>query len=93
MTVRADNRLEDAPMVPVNCRRCGVEVQARKSSWNQTSVQWTDQALTLCEERCRAEQLAAQAGSNLFLACSALTGSIVDAVRAGILPMVDDGGL
>ncbi len=90
MTVRADNRLDDAPMVPVNCRRCGADVLVRKSSWNQTSVQWTGQALVRCEERCQAEQLAGHTRSNLFLACSALTGSIVDAVRTGTLPVVDD---
>ena len=31
----------DAPMVPVACRRCGAAVLARKSSWDQTSVQWS----------------------------------------------------
>ncbi len=41
MAIRPDNRLDDAPMVPVACTRCGAGVQVRKSSWNQTSVQWT----------------------------------------------------
>jgi hypothetical protein len=39
MVIRPDNRLDDAPMVPVVCARCGAGVQVRKSSWNQTSVQ------------------------------------------------------
>jgi len=90
MTVRPDNRLADAPMVAVMCRRCGAGVEARKSSWNQTSVQWTRTALRRCEERCEAGQLADFGGRGLFLACSALNSSIVDAVRAGTLPVIDD---
>jgi hypothetical protein len=90
VAVRADNRLDDAPMVPVVCQRCGAGVDVRKSSWNQTSVQWTGAALSRCEERCETGQLADFGGRELFLACSALNGSIVDAVRAGTLPVVDD---
>lgn len=90
MAVRSDNRLADAPMVPVECQRCGAGVQARKSSWNQTSVQWTAAALGRCEERCTAAQLIGPGGQGLFLACSALAGSITAAVRSGALPVVDE---
>jgi hypothetical protein len=90
MAIRPDNRLADAPMVPVVCGRCGAGVQVRKSSWNQTSVQWTDAALNRCEERSAAAQLASHGGSRLFLACSALGGSIIDAVRSGTLRVVDE---
>ncbi|OBG89610.1 ferredoxin [Mycobacterium sp. E802] len=90
MAIRPDNRLADAPMVPVECRRCGAGVQVRKSSWNQTSVQWTAAALGRCEERCTATQLISPGSQGLFLACSALGNSIVDAVRAGALPVVDE---
>ena len=90
MTVRPDNRLADSPMVPVACRRCGACVLARKSSWNQTSVQWDAAASAHCLERRDAENLAAYAGAELFLACSALSDSIVDAVRHGDLPVVDE---
>lgn len=86
MAVRPDNRLDDAPMAPVTCLRCGAGVEVRKSSWNQTSVQWTSAALQRCEERCTAVQLA---GNGLFLACSALNESIVDAVRSGAVRVVD----
>ncbi|ORB72760.1 ferredoxin [Mycobacterium scrofulaceum] len=88
---REDNRLADMPMLPVVCQRCQARVQVRKSSWNQTSVQWTAPALARCEERLAATQLAPYGGSNLFLSCSALTESITDAVRAGTLPVVDGG--
>ena len=48
MTVRPDSRLADAPMVPVSCRRCGARVLARKSSWEQTSVQWDAAGTARC---------------------------------------------
>ena len=38
MTVRTDDRLLDTPLVPIDCRRCGATVEARKSSWAQTGV-------------------------------------------------------
>jgi hypothetical protein len=90
MAVRPDNRLADSPMVPVTCRRCGASVLARKSSWNQTSVQWDAEASARCLERREAENLPAYAGRSLFLACSALRESIVEAVRHGDLPVVDE---
>jgi hypothetical protein len=90
MAVRVDNRLADSPMVPVACSRCGARVLARKSSWNQTTVQWNADASWACLERRDAENLAVHSGQGLFLACSALSGSIVEAVRNGDLPVVDE---
>jgi hypothetical protein len=90
MAVRPDNRLADSPMLPVTCRRCGASVLARKSSWNQTSVQWDAEASARCLERRDAENLAAYACRSLFLACSALSDSILEAVRHGDLPVVDE---
>jgi hypothetical protein len=77
-------------MVPVVCRRCGACVLARKSSWNQTTVQWNAEASARCLERRDAEDLSAYAGQGVFLACAALSDSIVDAVRHGDLPVVDE---
>lgn len=90
VTVRRDNRLDDAPMTPVMCRRCGAGVQVRKSSWQQTSVQWTDMAMRRCEERCEAASLTTGTRPMLFLACSALSDSIANAVRTGTLALVDE---
>ncbi len=90
MTVRPDNRYADSPMVPVACRRCDARVLARKSSWNQTSVQWDADASAHCLERRDAENLAPYSARGLFLACSALSDSIIDAVRHGDLPVVDE---
>ncbi|WP_396909041.1 ferredoxin [Mycolicibacterium sp.] len=90
MIVRPDNRLDDAPMAPVTCTRCSAGVEVRKSSWNQTSVQWTASALDRCEERCTAAQLIGPGGNGLFLGCSALAVSIVEAVGTGALHVVDE---
>jgi hypothetical protein len=90
MTVRPDNRYADSPMVPVACLRCGAQVLARKSSWNQTSVQWNADATANCLERGDADKVAAYGGRGLFLACSALSESIIDAVRRGELAVVDE---
>jgi hypothetical protein len=90
MTVRADNRLADTPMVPVACRACGAEVLARKSSWEQTSVQWNADAMARCTQRRNAESLTAPGRPTLFLSCSELTESIHDAVAGGRLTVVDE---
>jgi hypothetical protein len=90
MTPRGDNRLADLPMVPVDCGRCGAKVLVRKSTWDQTSVQWTTEAAAQCLERRGAEVLASHGSRSLFLACSALRMSISDAVLRGELPVVDE---
>jgi hypothetical protein len=90
MSVRADNRLDEMPMMPVACRTCGARLLARKSSWNQTSVQWTADATTRCAERRDAEQISAPGSRGVFLACSALSESIIDEVRSGALSIVDE---
>jgi hypothetical protein len=89
MTVRPDNRLADSPMVPVSCRRCGASVLARKSTWDQTSIQWNARASAQCLERRDAEKLRGH-GNSLFLACSTLRESISMAVGEGALPIVDE---
>jgi len=90
MTLRADNRLADAPMTAVQCRRCATQVLVRKSSWDQTSVQWNALATASCIERSTAQRLAAYGGHGSFLGCSELGASIADAVRRGVLPVVEE---
>jgi hypothetical protein len=89
MTPRTDNRLDAAPMVSVGCERCGAGVLARKSSWNQTSVQWDAAASARCQERRDADKLEPYCDRGLFLACSAMNRSIVNAVQTGIVTIVD----
>lgn len=81
MTLHTDNRLADAPMTAVRCERCAAQVLVRKSSWNQTSVQWDGAASACCLERTDTERLGAYGGRGLFLTCSALSASIIDAAR------------
>ena len=88
--VRDDNRLDEMPMMPVACRSCGAQVLARKSSWNQTSVQWNADATARCAERAEAQQISAPGSRGVFLVCSALSASIVDAVRLGEFSIVDE---
>jgi len=88
--VRTDNRLEEMPMARVACHNCGAEVLARKSSWNQTSVQWSAEATARCAERAEAEKISAPGSRGVFLVCSALSESILDAVRHGDLSIVDE---
>ncbi|ODR27223.1 ferredoxin [Mycolicibacterium porcinum] len=89
MTVRLDPRLDELPMTPVSCRSCGAVVMARKSSWQQTSVQWNAAATALCRQRGDAEALAGHSGRGLFLGCSAMRDSVVTAAMDGVLPVAD----
>ena len=89
MTPRPDNRLRDAPLVPVTCGQCGAAVQARKSSWAQTSVQWDAEAMARCVQRRVAGALAGHAGRPL-LACSELRASIEAAAIGGAVPVLDE---
>jgi hypothetical protein len=89
-SVRTDNRLDEMPMMPVTCRDCGARVLARKSSWSQTSVQWNADATARCAERAEAQMISVPGSRGVFLVCSALSESIVDAVRHGDLAIVNE---
>ncbi len=86
-SARTDARLVDMPMAPITCRECGARVLARKSSWNQTSVQWDACAMARCAERREAGRTT-EDRRGLFLTCSALKQSIEAAVAAGELSVV-----
>lgn len=86
MAVHPDNRLADGPMTPVTCTTCGGCVEARKSSWEQTSVQWHDDAVERCIER-RATSPASGPNGGAFLGCEALRESIREAAVGGELPV------
>lgn len=88
MAVRPDVRLENGPMTSVSCATCGAGVQARKSSWDQTSIQWTGEALAACVER-RATSPRPGPNGGTFLGCSALNDSLREAAVRGELPVQD----
>lgn len=96
MSMRPDNRLGDAPMSPVTCGSCGAQVLARKSSWEQTSVQWNRAAMWRCLERRQTEEQPAQTSPGgavlrpgMLLVCPRLRSSIETAANAGSLPVLD----
>lgn len=88
MAVRPDVRLENGPMTPVTCTTCGAGVEARKSSWDQTSIQWTTEALATCVER-RASCPRPGPNGATFLGCAALDQSLREAAVRGDLPVQD----
>nr|WP_256668528.1 ferredoxin [Nocardia cyriacigeorgica] len=80
---RTDNRLDDVPMRPLRCRECAAQVSVRKSSRDQTSLQWNAEARTACHE------LGASPLPGPALAgCSRLRESIDEAIAAGELQVV-----
>ncbi|MDR7303857.1 ferredoxin [Haloactinomyces albus] len=87
MTVQTDDRLLDAPMEPVQCLRCDARLQVRKSSWQQTSIQWDEEAAATCAER-RAE--ASTPGRCRLETCAALWDSIRSAAAEGGIHVPDD---
>ncbi len=74
---------------PVACDRCGTEVLVHKSSFHQTSVQWSGTAAQNCEllasAAARGERLDPGAHS-----CPALRASIERAVVEGRLTVPED---
>lgn len=89
MTVRPDNRLLDEPMRAVRCLQCAAQVEVRKSSWQQTSIQWHDEAVDACQERRTAKPLPGPNG-DFFETCDALNESIRQAALGGALHVQDD---
>ena len=70
MSVRPDVRLDDAPMQDVSCGTCGAHVLSRKSSWEQTSIQWSAEAAASCVER-RASSPRPGPNGSTFIGCAA----------------------
>ncbi|MFE6974706.1 ferredoxin [Streptomyces sp. NPDC057682] len=82
--MRTDNRLLDgAPMRPLECGRCAARVLVRKSSWQQTSVQWDARSVAACAERATA--------ATAFEGCGALRETIREAALNGTVEVVDGG--
>ncbi|WP_082945301.1 hypothetical protein [Mycobacterium sp. 852013-50091_SCH5140682] len=94
MSVRPDNRLRDAPMTPITCLSCGAHVLVRKSSWEQTSVQWNAASRSKCTVPSsyspRRLRGCGDTGGAGLLVCQQLRMSIEAAVRNGSLPVLDE---
>ena len=90
MSPRPDVRLEDAPMQPVSCATCGAEVLARKSSRDQSTLQWSAAALEQCAERRTTTARSERPNRNAFPGCAALRASIREAAVRGDLDVQSD---
>jgi len=76
-------------MTPVACTTCGAGVEARKSSWDQTSIQWSAEARGACVER-RASSPRPGPNGDAFLGCAALNQSLREAAVRGDLPVQEE---
>ncbi|WP_019201937.1 hypothetical protein [Tsukamurella sp. 1534] len=66
---------------PLSCGTCGVDVQVRKNSREQTSIQW-------CGAAARCEVFAADGGASALRAtCPRLMESIARAAKLGTIPL------
>ena len=92
MSVRPDNRLADVPMTPLACHTCAARVEVRKSSWDQTSIQWRGDAAGACVER-RASAPGSGPNAGAFPGCSALRDTVRKAAVRGELRIVDEDPL
>lgn len=77
-------------MQPVPCATCGAEVLARKSSWDQSTVQWNAAALAQCLERRTTPTSSTRPNRNAFPGCSALRDTVRAAAVAGRLDVQSD---
>lgn len=91
--VRPDVRLENGPMQPVECTGCGAGVLARKSSWDQTTIQWTNEAMEACVERKQSLPPNERPNRNAFMGCGALKESVRVAAVKGQLDIQDEDPL
>lgn len=87
MAVRPDVRYDDAPLQTASCQSCHAIVQARKSSWEQTSIQWTAEAMDSCLER-RASTPGPGTNGRTFRGCTAMRDSLREAAVRGDLEVV-----
>lgn len=85
MAVHPDVRLDTAPMQQLRCERCLAAVEVRKSSWDQTSIQWHQDALSACQER-RSGVVTGGPNGGYFPGCTALRDSIR---RAAVMGSID----
>ncbi|GAA4820878.1 hypothetical protein ACFQ0K_19085 [Nocardioides caeni] len=87
---RPDVRLDDAPMQSVSCAACGAAVLARKSSWDQVTVQWSAEAIATCDERRQSLPPSERPNRNAFAGCGALRAAIREAAVRGQLHVQSD---
>ncbi|NIH80794.1 ferredoxin [Amycolatopsis viridis] len=80
---RTDARLDEVPMQPLRCHHCAARLMVRKSSVEQTSLQWNAEARAACPEL-----RSAPAAGPAIAGCSRLRASVEAEVAAGRLRIV-----
>ncbi|HEU5474173.1 MAG TPA: hypothetical protein VFV67_26300 [Actinophytocola sp.] len=87
MTTQEQREYLTAGLVPVDCHGCPTRVLVRKSSAEQTSVQWTGHPAASCPEF--AARVAAGELSARIEGCPKLRASIEHAVAEGLIEVRD----
>ncbi|RAX45955.1 ferredoxin [Arthrobacter sp. AQ5-05] len=86
MDQQSDARLLEIPLQSLDCTECVARVLVRKSTWQQTSIQWTEEALESCRElpatRC------GERPKDRFIGCESLRNEIREATNDGRLEVV-----
>lgn len=76
-------------MRAVDCAACGAVVTARKSSWDQTSLQWDAAAQARCLERAAYRPLEPdRPNGDAFPGCSAMIDAVREAAVRGFLDVL-----
>ncbi|TNM39603.1 hypothetical protein FHP29_12045 [Nocardioides albidus] len=78
-------RYTEDRLVEVACLDCLARVRVKKNSDHHTSVQWSAEARSACQELGRRDQ--GPGGRDVHKPCARLMASIDDAVRAGAVPV------
>ena len=86
MESQSDARLIEIPLQPLDCTECVARVMVRKSTWQQTSIQWTAEALEACRER--PATLCGEQPKDRFVGCETLRAEVREATIEGRLNVV-----
>lgn len=82
-TLEDQHRYLDGHLVEVACLDCLARVRVRKHSEQQTSIQWSDEAVAACTVFARRD--AESGGRSVVASCDRMKASIATAVREGRL--------
>ncbi len=86
MEAPSDVRLIETPMQSLACGECTARVLVRKSTWQQTSIQWTAEALNACRERAAFSD--AEDSAEPFRGCESLNETIREAASEGTITII-----
>lgn len=82
-TLEDARRYLEGHLVEVDCLDCLARVRVRKHSEQQTSIQWSQEAVAACSEFARRD--ADCGGRSVMASCDRMKASIARAVREGRL--------